>query len=415
MLFISYYFPPCSNSGSHRVLRLASEIKRYNWESIILTVKDGYWGRNPRIDYDLINSFKGKVYRSKVFYPCKHSGNSLIARLIRRIWSEITFPDNKITWVITAAFKAFNLVKKEKIDCVFITGAPYSTFVIGYILKRTFNIPVCIDYRDPWTGCEYYIKRKWKHYLCKQLERLIISKVDKVYTVTPRMTEYVKENNVLEEIDREKFGVLLYSFSSEDYRTKDRNILSLTNFTMTFAGNSFGVGDPKPLLKAILEIKRRRREVYERLLFVSIGNLMDKYLKWIDNNEMEEKIRILDYMPYKRALAYMQNSDVLLLPYNMNEHMKLCLPVKIYDYLAIQKPILYYGPRGQVWETINDTKTGYCRLPNDIDGIVNDICAIHDDYYIGGKTLEPDFDALNVYRTDNVIKHFVTDVESLIS
>ena len=415
ILFISYYFPPCANSGSHRVLRLAKEIRKHNLETIVLTVKDGYWGRTPRIDHNLLDSFKGSVYRTKILYPYKHGGNGLIARIVRRIWSEMTFPEDKITWTFTAILKAFDLVKKEKIDCVFITGPPYSPFLIGYILKRFFDIPVCIDYRDPWIGSSYYIKRKWKGFLSRILEKHILSQVDKVYSATPKMTEFIKQNSSLKKIDQAKFSTLTYSFLPENYIIKEERLIPHNKFILTFAGSSFGVGNPEPLLKAILQLKRARADIYDRLLFICIGDLLDKWEKWIEAQGLGDKVQIHDYMPYEKTLLYMRDSDILLLPYSLHQHMKICLPVKIYDYFALEKPILYYGPQGQIWEIINETKTGYCRLPDDSDGVMVDMSLIYDSYFVGNKVFKPNYDAINEYRTDSIIRKFVSDIRNLLS
>lgn len=415
ILFISYYFPPSSNSGSHRVLRLINELKNHKWDSIVITVKDGMWGKYNRTDNNLSPTLSNSIYRTRMLYPFKKS-TSLIAKIIRRIWSEITFPDDKVFWAITAYFKARQIIKNQKIDAVFITASPYSSLTIGLLLKQTLSVPVIVDYRDPWTGDSYYIKRKWKHRLSKLLEKKIQKKVDRVYSVTPMMTDYLMNNTQLPKSAYNKFKTLTYSFSKKDYYNI-QPLISKTlssNFILNFSGNSFGVGDPMPLLKAIKLIKREKPDIFDKLLVLIIGNLLENYEQKIEEMELKDKILIMPFMTYNETLSYMKTSHILTLPYKLHNHMKICLPVKIFDYLALEKPILYYGSEGQIINVIRETCSGYFRQPDDIVGISNDICDIFRKYNNNNFNLNLNKKAVSKYYTENVVGSFVSDLNQLL-
>lgn len=416
ILFISYYFPPCANSGSHRVLALARGLKKYDYSSFVLTVKDGYWGRNPRLDQQLIHEFPGKIYRIPLFYPGKKWGNGFIARLVRRLWAEITIPDGFIIWARLAYYKSIEIIKKEKIDFVFITAPPFSSFLIGLFIKKRVKITVAIDYRDPWTGNSYYQPRKWKHFFCQKLEKKILDKLDSVFTVTGAMTDYVKQN-AGPAAGKEKFKTLTYFFPGTKNRPINTNMNSCgESFRLIFAGRKFGVADPLPLLKALLLLKEKREDIYEKIEIISVGDLMAGQDDWINANNLGSKVKIFDYMTYEKAMGLMAAAKILLLPYAIHDHTRVCLPVKIFDYFKLGKPILFYGPEGQMWDTLKKTRQGWCHNPADIRGICDSICEIHDLYCRqknGILELETSGDEINKFSEDYIIRRFIHELSNL--
>jgi len=39
VLIVSYFFPPISNMGSHRILRFVRHLREFGWEPVVLTGK----------------------------------------------------------------------------------------------------------------------------------------------------------------------------------------------------------------------------------------------------------------------------------------------------------------------------------------------------------------------------------------
>lgn len=412
ILFISYYFPPLGNSGSYRVLRLANKIIDYEWEPIVLTVEDPDFGRFPRLDLNSLAKYKGKIYRAKHYTPNRIFKKGLLFRISRKIWAKICFPDDRIFWTIPAYFKAIKIIKRENISVVFISGSPYSSFIIGFFLKTFQNIKLIIDYRDPWTGKVYYMKSKWKHYLNTKIERRVLRRADKVYTVTESMTEFIKNSYLPDKyLDENKFDTLLYGFVPEDYQIKASKEKNNNKFKLIFAGRAFKVADPLPLIKAIAILKELEYDLYKKTEVTIIGDLLDGKLHFLKQYDISEKFVIKNFMPFEEVTTYLSEADLLLLPYQEFFHMKLCLPVKFYDYLALKKPILFYGPKGEIWKQIINSNLGFCRKPDDINGIYEAIKSIYELTTV--SNFVRDEEGIVKFHIDNVIKKFANDLSQL--
>ena len=55
VLFIAYYFPPLGGSGVQRSLKFVKYLPKFNFEPIVVTVKEGH---NFAYDANMINPFK---------------------------------------------------------------------------------------------------------------------------------------------------------------------------------------------------------------------------------------------------------------------------------------------------------------------------------------------------------------------
>ncbi|MBW2995476.1 hypothetical protein KY312_03910, partial [Candidatus Woesearchaeota archaeon] len=130
VLMIAYYYPPLIDSGAYRTLYFSENLKKFGWEPIVLTVK------NPDKTYcnvGQIEAPKGiKIQRSHTINIYKLIGktNALIYHFLKLfgielkrnvIYDLIRFPDIFYLWTPFAYFKAKKIIKKEKIDVIYIS------------------------------------------------------------------------------------------------------------------------------------------------------------------------------------------------------------------------------------------------------------------------------------------------------
>ena len=94
-------------------------------------------------------------------------------------------------------------------------------------------------------------------------------------------------------------------------------------------------------------------------LFGFSGDI-DKLLK---NYNLDGKIIYKDYVPYEKFVKILESSDFLILPHGESPVTKVLYPTKFFDYLRVKKPILYWGVKSNVWETINKINAGICSFP----------------------------------------------------
>jgi len=103
-----------------------------------------------------------------------------------------------------------------------------------------------------------------------------------------------------------------------------------------------------------------------KLLIIGKGDLWDTIEKIRTNNHLENKIALLDWKPYKEVPRYIAASDICILPAYNNQVMKNIVPIKMYEYMASQKPVIATRLQGLVKEFGEDNGVLYVDKPEEV-------------------------------------------------
>jgi glycosyltransferase involved in cell wall biosynthesis len=125
----------------------------------------------------------------------------------------------------------------------------------------------------------------------------------------------------------------------------------------------------KNALKIIL-IGQTDYSVFESLIEFNLFNQAEK----------------IDYLPHELAMAAAANAAVLLLPLNNTPNVQGIIPGKLFEYLALQRPILCIGPpEGDSAKIILESKAGMVAGFNDEEGMKSAIKKLYDDFNSGAS------------------------------
>lgn len=102
-----------------------------------------------------------------------------------------------------------------------------------------------------------------------------------------------------------------------------------------------------------------------KLLIIGKGELWDTIDRIRMNNHLEDKIVLLDWKPYNEVPGYIAASDICILPAYNNQVMKNIVPIKMYEYMASQKPVIATRLPGLVKEFGEDNGVVYIDGPGD--------------------------------------------------
>jgi len=75
-----------------------------------------------------------------------------------------------------------------------------------------------------------------------------------------------------------------------------------------------------------------------------VGNVSDVVNTEIQKLNLEKWVEFIPYVEHKKAVEYMNNSDLLLLIIPNTENNKGILTGKLFEYIATGNPIIYIGP-----------------------------------------------------------------------
>ncbi len=381
ILIITYYWPPAGGAPVYRWLNFASSLSKKGYNVIVLTTKNGDY---PIIDKNIVipkeievirtftpnfYNFTSKLLKKNEKIPYGSfeitKSDSLIKKFL--LWFRVNFiaPDLRRFWNYFAYKRAVNILKTKKIDVIITTGAPNSTHLIGYQLKKNFNIKWIADFRDSWTNSAYLNLVK-RNVLIKKydayLENKSLSISDAIVVCTKQLykdfSKYRNVNLIYNNYNPEQFkGVAPHHF-------KD------------FSINHFGTvtqGSDLSALKILVKKLKNQELKFTFRFWGRIGkNIVDDIMS---DKTINDYFEFNPPVPHSEMLKYLMGSSLLLL--YMNNARINTMTLKIFEYIGSGIPILAIGPRNsEPNEVLEKSEAGKMFEFDEMDEIIDFILQI---------------------------------------
>jgi glycosyltransferase involved in cell wall biosynthesis len=368
ILIITYYWPPSGGAGVQRWLKFAKYLPEFGYEVHVLTV-NAETANYPQLDQSLVSEvpqnihvhttktsdpyviyslFGRKAPSSGFANETVHGISGLVKKLARFIRGNMFIPDPRKGWNQHAIKKANELIDKHGIDTVVTTSPPHSTQLIGLELKRTRNIKWVADMRDPWTKIYYVselLQTNWAKNRNAKLERAVLENADRVITVSQSLASEFCE--LAPGLSQEDVEVIPNGFDEDDFQF---DIPFDKQFTIGYMGTITNQYDVTALLKTVGSIE-------VDIAFRFIGDAPTQFRNRIE--EVSTKTEFTGYLNHDKAIEKAAACSVLLLVIPKIENNKGILTGKIFEYLALNRPILGIGPAdGDAAAILNETGAG---------------------------------------------------------
>jgi hypothetical protein len=367
VLIITYYWPPSGGAGVQRWLKTTKYLQEFGWDPIILTpenpdfdlkdqsllkdvspklmvVKTPIW--EPYGIYQKIAGGK-KSAPANTGAPSKEGKKGLLAKVAVWARGNLFIPDPRKFWVKPTIKTACDLIKSHKIDYVISTGPPHSMHLIGLGIKKKLpQIKWLADFRDPWSTMDsinsYYLSNfaKSRH---KDLEMEVCQNADRVVMVTDQMLD-----DLVLHIPQ-KTSVIENGFDHADFQNLD----GPTNkkFIVSHYGTLYPFRNPSELWRALSELCKENSE-FADLLEINLGGKVELEVKneILSYPELKTRTIFHGYISHDHVVKKMAESNLLLLLINKNQgnEGKGYLTGKIYEYFAVQRPILVFDVKDGV-------------------------------------------------------------------
>ena len=421
VLLIAYQFPPSGDVGAQRTLKFAKYLPAFGWQPVVLTVSNGKFGNFAPALLDLVPEGTA-VHRTRSFELLNEGRNSTkpqkrtflrrVRNRLGRHFAYLTIPDNHVFWVFTATRKARALIRAEGIRHVYISGKPFSSFLVGALLKRTDDVRVAVDYRDPWTqNFNYYRRSPFHAWIEKKMETWVVRSSDVVITNT-RVNEELMVSEFGGSERREKFITIHNGFDSEDFASVP--LKRPDKFTITYAGGFYfsvgsdykgGAGNwvmethsPFFFFEALERLFERRPDMKPHFQVNFMGWLGHGYDPVIEKHGLKNVVSNLGYVDYVRHIPILKNSHALLLVLSRGEESKGVMPSKFFQYVGSGNPVLALVPEGEVRSIMDSMRAGVYVDPDDVEGISRAVEDLYDRYYRSSGSVERNEDEIRKYE-----------------
>ena len=406
VLVIAYYFPPMGLSGVQRTLKFVKYMRDYNWEPTVLTVgQTGYYAHDLALLKEAENSpinivrVEGKDINSKL----KKKGTlkmppELIRKILSRISNTFFIPDTKRGWTKKAIKKARELLKNEKINLIFVSAPPFSAINMAVKLKKEFNIPLVIDYRDLWLGNQFAFYPTPLHkYIHKKMEYRALKAADRVTATNRRMKEKIL--NTYKFLTFEDIYIISHGFDPADFEHIILEKKENNKMRLTYSGIFYEFITPKYFLHAFKKLSIERPDVASNIELQFIGFLRNENRRLVRRLHLQEYVKEFGYLNHNDSLNKIMSSDILWLMVGYGRNVDTHSSGKLYEYFGTRKPIIAFLPDGALKTAVQEYKAGFITAPDDIDGIKNTLLKVYE-LYIQNKLPEPDEDYIQKHRRD---------------
>lgn len=362
LLIVSTNFPPDGRAGTQRVLRFTKYLVKLGWDISVLTLKP---------EFSLYKTIQDRSLLSKI----PTSVDVRRTRVFRLVWpfsgfNSYLIPDREVGWIPSASRQGLKIIREKRISCLYSSAPPWTTNVICWWLKKKTGVKWVADIRDPWTRRPWMPsedRKGFRYAVLKKIERAVVHSADRIILNTQPLHQdfcsYYKN------IDQKKFVTITNGIDPDDLvGLHGSRELTGGPFVITHGGSLYRKRDPRPFLKAISELVKKKAIRQTDLLIRFVGNIDPKFeiRRWVRELNLESVVRIEPAVPHDQYLNLLLSSNLLLL---IQPDTGLQVPSKLFEYMAVGRPILALAHQGATMDIVKQYPRGKVVDPHNVEEI----------------------------------------------
>jgi len=281
-----------------------------------------------------------------------------------KILNRLLIVDAHVLWSLCVFISVYRKHRTEKYTSVLTSSAPYSTHLVGALLKiMDSDVKWVADFRDPWT-LNYQLDvvnqnflRTAQFKIHRRLENYIYRKADKIIVNT---NQNLSDLLRVFDVRRDKFKVIQNGYF-DSVRNRESAVSAYTapdRFKLGFFGGVRGDWYLSDLIHLVHKLKESWPESYKKLQLVMVG--AEKL-----DSPLAKRLGVDDVFVHcgfqKRedlgSWLHSMDSLIFVLPGNDGKPLGW-VPQRLFMYMASGKPILAVCPKGEAFTYVSESKTG---------------------------------------------------------
>lgn len=333
LLILTQYYPPEVGAPQNRLASLVRNLKARGAEVEVLTATP---------NYPALRVMRG--YKNQLRRTTEHVEGVSVHRV------PILLPTTKNTLTRLITYFSFCLSvlifskRADKFDFILCESPPLFLGVPGLLLCRRYKSKLVFNVSDLWPESVKalgVIKNSILLDAAYKLEKFIYERSTSILGQTESICRDIKARFPATNPVFFPNGVDTSQFS--DFAIKDGSAVNLRlgdKVTFFYAGVLGHAQGLEVIIKAREHLRSAENEVYQRSAFVIFGDGAEKGALQALNENSGTDVIFVDSIPRAQLLATLATLHVGIVPLRQNALFEGAIPSKIFDSLALGKPIL---------------------------------------------------------------------------
>ncbi len=360
LLLIAFKFPPFGGVGGLRWSKLALELARMKYKIDVVTVD---WAEDKGQYYitDVLDHRNITVHRIPSGFPhnvlyCSdsHPHVTKLKKAVQKSLKMDFFDDEASVWGEYLLPYCKQLTMEKGINVVVATGHPFQANRWAAQLKKECpHLFLLQDFRDPW------LHQPYKQYTGEQLGQVqewhdfCLEMADKVTYATPGMHDRI----LGEDYSHKGFLTLnSYNVNGDDSfpATKWTQIFQKNTVNIIFSGS---LGNRRwEIAETMFKLVQGNPAYQEKFRFLFFSNYVEKFRENFSDLVRNGVVAFNGYVSPQEVLSCTMECDfgLSLLNHNTEQY----IPTKVYDYLALEKPVLSISYGGNQDDVVTANNAG---------------------------------------------------------
>jgi glycosyltransferase involved in cell wall biosynthesis len=364
ILILTQYFPPETGAPQNRLYQLAVRLKAAGDEVSVLTAMPNY----PQMK--IYPGYKGKIFIREEMNGIMIHRSWIYAGKSRSILPRLL---NYFSFVFTSFFAGW--FKTGRMDFLLCESPPLFLGITAYLLSRLKRAKLIFNVSDLWpesaeklglisnktllglsTKLEEFLYRK--SFVVSGQTQGILKNISSRFPAKP--TFWLRNGNDMRSLQD-------LPSNAEEWRKKEG--FAPGDFLLIYAG-ILGHAQGLEVILHAAGILRDQKEV--KFLLVGSGPVKEQ-LTDLKNRYLLKNVFFYPAMPRKELLGMIPATDAAIIPLRKLELFKGAIPSKIFENLALRKPLLL-GVEGEAKDLfIDEAKAGLAFVPEDAPDLAEKI------------------------------------------
>lgn len=359
ILILTQYFPPEVGAPQNRLYELAVRLRDRGEEVSVLTAMPNY----PQME--IHDEYKGKFYLYEDMSGLQVHRSWIYVSKSKGIFKRLL---NYFSFVFSSMY--VGLFKIGKFDFILCESPPLFLGITAYVLKRRKKSKLVFNVSDLWPESAEKLGLVTNQFFLKtatRLEEFMYRKSELICGQTQGICKNIQARFPDKRVFWLPNGVDLgfYNFDNISSDWRIQNGFDADDFLLLYAGILGHAQGLEVIIKAADKLKQNQKI---KFLIIGSGPEKEKLIN-LSASLKTENVFFFDSVTKIQMPAIVSVIDVAVIPLKRLELFKGAIPSKIFENLAMKKPLLL-GVEGEAKDLfIDNGKCGLAFIPDDAEDL----------------------------------------------